>query len=92
MSTTPEQPQAEKPKGHSNRIIKYVCSDCKRTRERSDLLAKRVTFTTLRPVKIIRSRTVGWVCSECREKDPAWTQPRLVDAPGYADTKFAEHE
>ena len=79
----------ETEKAPSNRDIRYVCSVCKRERERNDLLAKRVTFTTLRPVKTITSRTVAWICSECRANDPAWTQPIRNAAPGYADTKIA---
>jgi hypothetical protein len=74
------------------RAMKYTCGTCKKDKPREDLLAKRVTFTTLKPVKTIRSRTVGWICSECRPQDPAWTQTAFSAAPGYEGTKYADGE
>lgn len=60
----------------------YRCTECGRVRPRSDLLAKKVSFTTIKPVRIVRSRVVGWVCSRCRDYDDAWNAKAYADSPG----------
>jgi hypothetical protein len=62
--------------------MNYACTICKLQKPRSDLLARRVSFTTIKPIRIVRSRTTDWVCSDCREKDPAWTSPKWETSPG----------
>ena len=59
----------------------YRCSVCQQVKPRADLLAKKVSFTTIKPVLTKRSRVVGWVCSVCRENDPDWNQPKY-SGPG----------
>jgi hypothetical protein len=76
----------------SNRGIVYRCAVCKQEKPRDDLLSKKVSFTTIKPVRTVLSRVVGWVCSSCRESDPIWTSKKYVDSPGMADTKMAEHD
>lgn len=66
---------------------KYLCSVCKRERPRADLLSKKVSFTTIKPVRTVLSRVVGWVCSDCRAVDPVWTSAKYADSPGMADMK-----
>lgn len=60
----------------------YKCSTCGKEKPRADLLAKRVAFTTIKPVRTIRSRVTGWVCSLCRAEDPDWNQPKYSGSPG----------
>jgi hypothetical protein len=58
---------------------KYKCSSCGEVTERDDLLAKKVLFTTMgEGARIKRSRVVGWLCPNCREKDPEWNRESSV--------------
>ena len=69
----------------------YRCTVCLQRVERNDLLAKRVVYTTMGvPTRTIRSRTVAWVCSACREEDSAWTSEPHASSPGMAHTKLAQ--
>jgi hypothetical protein len=70
--------------------IVYKCTACTRVVPRSDLLAKRVAFTTIKPVHTVRSRVVAWLCSACRDKDPAWTAPAYASTPGGQQQRTAE--
>lgn len=76
--------------GGHRRNIKYICTNCHRlTKGRDDLTAKRITFSTVsNGQKLLRSRTIAWLCHECREADPDWNRPALSSSPGYSDTKF----
>lgn len=56
-------------------LIRYHCTNCGQPKERSELLARRVVYATIKPVKTVRSRVVGWWCEPCRRTDPAWTRP-----------------
>ena len=70
----------------------YKCSVCGRERPRADLLSKKVSFTTIKPVRTVLSRVVGWVCSDCRALDPVWTSAKYADSPGMADMKKAAND
>ena len=61
----------------------YQCSVCGDVRERADLACKRVNFQDLGPgSRVIRSRTVAWVCKDkCMKIDPDYQRPAF-DAPG----------
>lgn len=77
--------------GSSNRNIKYQCTKCGRQQPREVLTAKQVRFLEIgRGGKVKRSRTTDWLCTGCRNQDPAWTQPAMAGAPGMADTRLAE--
>jgi hypothetical protein len=80
----------DKKPGSSNRTIVYKCYVCQQEKPRADLLAKRTTFSTIRPVKLVRSRVIGWECSGCRAVDPTWTSEPFKNSPGMADTKLAD--
>ena len=76
---------------HAGNPIAYKCSVCQQPKERDDLMAKRVTFSTIKPVKMIRSRVVGWVCSTCRKADPVWNSPRYSATPGVTEQRRTAH-
>lgn len=82
--------------GNSNREIKYECSgpDHEGDRQviRDNLRVKRIQFMKLgRNGRVIQSRNVAFLCLRCVDKDPDYTRPPLVAAPGMADTRLA-HE
>ncbi len=62
----------------------YRCGTCQQVTLRELLVAKKVVFTGLGAgAKIIKSRTVGWVCDECVEKDPDFNIEKYAAAPGH---------
>lgn len=72
--------------GSSNRDIDYSCSDCGGRSTREDLMAKRVSFTTIGSTpKTVRSRTVKWLCEVCMMRDPDFNLDPRTSAPGNAD-------
>jgi hypothetical protein len=69
------------------RLVTYVCTGCGEEKPRSDLTVKRVQFATMGAgYKTLKSRTTAWLCNDCRDTDPAWTQSLIFDAPGMVDT------
>lgn len=73
------------------RNLNYTCTSCGRETPKKHLTAKRVDFSTYgRNSKRLRTRTVGRLCPECRDKDPAWNQPRFTESPGFDDLKDRE--
>lgn len=74
--------------GSSNRNIVYRCTWCNEVKPRAELLAQRTVWTTIKPVKTVRSRTVGWACTACLEHDLLYNSPPLVASPGMADTRI----
>ena len=61
----------------------YKCSSCKRITERTLLVAKKVIFSPLGPgAKVMRSRTVAWLCDECLPKDEVYASEPFSSAPG----------
>lgn len=61
----------------------YKCTRCDRETLRDLLTAMKVQFTPLGPgAKVLRSRTVEWLCDECRDTDLYWTMPKFTGAPG----------
>lgn len=52
------------------------CSRCGKRVPTAEAVAKRVTFTTIpKPIKVVRSRTLEWLCRPCAEGDPVWSMP-----------------
>ena len=63
----------------------YRCTgaDCGKVTLRELLTAKKVNFSPIGPgAKIIRSRTVAWLCDECLEKDVDYNAQAFKAAPG----------
>lgn len=62
---------------------KYKCSVCGAVCDRADLACKRVNFQDLGAgSRVIRSRTVSWLCKDkCLELDPDYLRPAF-DTPG----------
>lgn len=61
----------------------YKCTECNRETLRGLLTAVRVQFTPLGPgAKVLRSRTIAWLCDECRETNDYWNLPAWSGAPG----------
>lgn len=61
----------------------YRCTPCGRVTERELLYVKKVTFSEMGAGgKVVRSRTVDWICDECIEKDPEYNSEPYVNAPG----------
>lgn len=72
--------------GDSNRIIEYKCTTCGMDCRRERLVVKRVLYQTMgEGGKTLRSRTVGWLCPNCRLADPDWNRDAITSAPGSAD-------
>jgi hypothetical protein len=75
------------------RHIKYKCTACGQPTRREALTAKRVVFAPVSSPSEApgrRTRTVGWLCPQCLEHDPAWNQPKRSAAPGMLGTSLAE--
>lgn len=64
----------------------YKCrgpGSCGRHTERELLTVKKVVFTVMGAGgKVLKSRTVAWLCDECVEKDPEYTSEPYANAPG----------
>lgn len=62
----------------------YRCGVCKQVTLRQLLVVKKVVFTEIGPgAKIIKSRTVGWICNECVENDTDFQLEKYSKAPGH---------
>lgn len=65
--------------------VDYRCSTCKKKLTRETCYAKKVSYTTMgMSAKILRMRTVGWLCIECIRGEPEYNlphkaRPYLVD-------------
>jgi hypothetical protein len=78
-------------KGTANREIDYTCMTCNEVKPRDQLLARRVTWFEMgRAGKAVRSRTTGWQCRSCAEKDGDWQRDPLADSPGFKGTSIAK--
>lgn len=74
----------------SNRDIKYECTYCHVDVGRDKLMAKRVQFLTMgKSARVLRSRTVAWVCNDCAKLDNDWTSEPWMDSPGLKDIRDA---
>lgn len=63
----------------------YVCSSCGREQEREALTVKKAMFKMFgRNGRVLRSRVVAWLCSDCREKDIDWTRDDSKGGPPQA--------
>jgi hypothetical protein len=67
----------------------YRCGWCGNEKPRDDLLRVIVGFQTIKPVKLVRQRTLGWICGNCRENHPNWNV-RPYSSPGMNMTKQEE--
>lgn len=62
-----------KRQGPGKRVRVYRCTVCKETKDREDLVAKKINFVKLGVGgRLVRSRTKHWLCPECLEDDPDW--------------------
>lgn len=76
--------------GTVNRAIEYRCATCGVEAGRENLLAKRVGYYRLsKPQKLVRSRTVKWLCVGCAEAEQEFQQEAIAASPGMRDTKLA---
>ncbi len=74
-------------KGTRNREISYVCTKCGAATAK---VAKVAQWRFIgKNSRFIRSRTTGWFCIECMEKDEDYTREIYFDSPGLKDTKNA---
>jgi ribosomal protein L37AE/L43A len=61
----------------------YKCTKCNRETLKQLLMAVKVQFTGLGAgAKVVRSRTIAWLCDECLEEDAYWNMPAYSSAPG----------
>lgn len=61
----------------------YKCTRCEQETLRELLTAQKVQFTPIGPgARVVRSRTVNWLCDECLQTDPYWNMPKFIGAPG----------
>lgn len=95
---TPESPPKRKvgrPPGGKGaiRYVDYTCMCCNQLKAREELTTKRAVFYAMgRAGRMVRSRTIGFICSVCLEQDPHWTRRSRVDSPGMKGTRLAEPE
>jgi hypothetical protein len=69
------------------RNVSYTCTKCGLQKRRDELTVKRVQFATMGTgYKTLKSRTTAWLCKDCLDDDPAWTQSSIFAAPGMVDT------
>lgn len=62
--------------------IDYACTRCGGLRKRNELITKKVSFSTLGSEgKMIRSRTLDWLCFSCTKNDPEYNIPEY-ESPG----------
>lgn len=72
----------------------YVCDLCGKRWPRADrdmVAAKVAQFRDIgEGGKVIKSRTVGWLCKQpCMENDPQYQLPSMGASPGFRGTKIA---
>lgn len=87
---TPKRPYPGRPPGQPGvtKDINYTCSSCQRPTDRKDLVVKRITFLEMgKGGRQIKSRTVGWICGDCLEQDPAWNMEPFQESPGIRELK-----
>lgn len=61
----------------------YKCTECKQVTLKKLLYAKKVVFSPIGAgTKIIKSRTVAWLCNECIELDPDYQREAFNKSPG----------
>lgn len=59
------------------------CSVCGNLTSPELLTVKRVNFSPrTKSNKVIRSRTMSWLCEGCLERDEDWSRPAFKGAPG----------
>lgn len=59
------------------------CTECGNLTSPELLTIKRVAFfARTQSSKTIKSRTTGWLCEKCRDKDPDWNREAYT-APGH---------
>jgi hypothetical protein len=60
----------------------YKCGKCHKPTERELLIVKRAVFVPIgRGAKIVKNRTIMWLCDDCLKLDPDWNR-ESHDAPG----------
>lgn len=60
-----------------------ACTNCGQITSPELLTIKRVQFAARsQPAKIVKSRTVLWLCEKCLALDPEWNLPAYKGAPG----------
>lgn len=70
------------PKSVNYRHFKHLCTVCGKEFPKDQLRAKQVSFAELgRGGKIIKRRTVAWLCPKDLAQDPAWQQERTTGSP-----------
>lgn len=76
----------------TQRHIEYNCTECGEPYDREILSAKKVSFHAIGVKgRMLRSRTVAWLCPRCLVRDPAWTAEAYAASPGMADIKAVSH-
>lgn len=61
----------------------YLCTNCGQYTERELLTVKKVVFTEMGSGgKVLKSRTIGWLCNDCIEDDEHYNLDAYTTAPG----------
>lgn len=56
--------------------IDYRCGKCESELTREECYAKKVSYTTMgMRARILRMRTVAWLCIHCLRKEPEYNMP-----------------
>lgn len=56
--------------------VDYRCDTCKKKLKREECVAKKVQYATMgASARILRMRTVGWVCVPCMRKEQEYNTP-----------------
>ncbi len=61
----------------------YKCGECGSEPGRDNLVVKRVEFANIgRAGKVLRRRSVAFLCQACMQADKAYTQEPYTKSPG----------
>lgn len=70
--------------------VDYACTRCGKEHPRSDLVAKVASFRELGVGgRLVRSRTVAWLCENCMVYDPDYNMTR-VNGPDAESRRTAD--
>lgn len=68
-----------------------TCRDCGRNATGEHMLVKTIIFRIAgRNGRMVRSRSVAWVCDLCVAKDPDWNRQPFDESPRLRDFRTKE--
>lgn len=63
--------------------MKRTCTRCGKDCDRDKMMCQKVSFHEMgKGGRLIRTRTVAWLCPSCVSQDPVWNSEPWTSAPG----------